>query len=67
MALPAEAAEEEPELVAFCCPPQPATAIISPTDAQLKTAARWALVKDTAGTGYYDSKAIPLARIISRG
>lgn len=46
---------------------QPSTAIISPTDAQLKTAARWALVKDTAGTGYFDSKAIPLARIISRG
>ena len=46
---------------------QPATAIISPTDAQLKTAARWALVKDSAGTGYFDSRAIPLARIISRG
>jgi len=46
---------------------QPDTAIISPTDAQLKTAARWALVKDSAGTGYFDSKAIPLARIISRG
>jgi len=46
---------------------QPNTAIMSPTDAQLKTAARWALVKDSAGTGYFDSKAIPLARIISRG
>ena len=46
---------------------QPSTAIISPTDAQLKTAARWTLVKDTAGTGYYDGKAIPIARIISRG
>lgn len=46
---------------------QPSTAIISPTDAQLKTAARWTPVKDTAGTGYFDSKAIPLARIISRG
>ena len=46
---------------------QPTTAIMSPTDAQLKTAARWALVKDSAGTGYFDSKAIPLARIISRG
>ena len=46
---------------------QPGTAIISPTDAQLKTAARWALVKDSAGTGYFDSRAIPLARIISRG
>ena len=46
---------------------QPTAAIVSPTDAQLKTAARWALVKDSAGTGYFDSKAIPLARIISRG
>ncbi len=46
---------------------QTSTAIMSPTDAQLKTAARWALVKDSAGTGYFDSKAIPLARIISRG
>ena len=46
---------------------QPATAIISPTDAQLRSAERWALVKDTAGSGYFDGKAIPLARIISRG
>lgn len=46
---------------------QPSTAIISPTTAQLETAARWTVVKDTAGTGYYDSKAIPFARIISRG
>jgi len=46
---------------------QPTTAIISPTNAQLETAARWAPVKDTAGTGYYDSKAIPIARIISKG
>ena len=46
---------------------QPSSAIISPTEAQLKTAARWSLVKDSAGTGYFDSKAIPLARIISRG
>jgi len=46
---------------------QPATAIISPTDAQLRTAARWALVKDTAGTGLFDTRAIPLARILSRG
>ena len=46
---------------------QPNTPIISPTDANLETAARWALVKDSAGTGYFDSKAIPLARIISRG
>lgn len=46
---------------------QPSTAIVSPTNAQLETAARWTVVKDTAGTGYYDSKAIPFARIISRG
>lgn len=46
---------------------QPETAIISPTDAQLRSAARWSLVKDSAGTGYFDSKAIPFARIISRG
>lgn len=46
---------------------QPTTAIVSPTDAQLATAARWTVVKDTAGTGYYDSKAIPIARIISEG
>lgn len=46
---------------------QPSTAIVSPTAAQLETAARWTPVKDTAGTGYYDSKAIPIARIISKG
>ena len=46
---------------------QPSTAIVSPTDAQLKTAARWTVVKDSAGTGFYDSKAIPFARIISLG
>ena len=46
---------------------QPSTPIISPTAAQLETAARWTVVKDTAGTGYFDSKAIPFARIISRG
>ena len=46
---------------------QPSTAIISPTNAQLETAARWTVVKDTAGTGFYNSKAIPFARIISRG
>ncbi len=46
---------------------QPSTAIVSPTEAQLATAARWTVVKDTAGTGYFDSKAIPFARIISEG
>lgn len=46
---------------------QPSTAIVSPTDANLATAARWTVVKDTAGTGFFDSKAIPFARIISLG
>ena len=46
---------------------QPSAAIISPTDAQLKAAARWTPVMDTAGTGYFDTKAMPFARIISRG
>lgn len=46
---------------------QPSTAIVSPTDAQLATAARWTPVKDTAGSGYFDSKAMPFARILSEG
>ena len=46
---------------------QPSTAIISPSDAQLATAARWSPVKDSAGTGYYDNKAMPFARILSEG
>nr|DAO63021.1 MAG TPA: major capsid protein [Caudoviricetes sp.] len=46
---------------------QPSSAIVSPTDTQLETAARWTVVKDSAGTGYYNTKAIPFARIISRG
>lgn len=46
---------------------QPTTAIVSPTDTNLATAARWTIVKDTAGTGFYNSKAIPFARIISKG
>ena len=45
---------------------QPDSPIISPTNAQLATAARWSIVKDSA-SGYFDSKAIPFARIISRG
>lgn len=43
------------------------TAIVSPTDTQLATAAQWTPVVDTAGTGYFDSRAIPIARILSRG
>lgn len=48
---------------------QPSTPIVSPTTAQLETAARWALVKDTAASNptTIDTKAIPIARIISRG
>lgn len=46
---------------------QPSTPIVSPTDVQLSTAARWGLVKDTTGNGFIDTKAIPIARIISRG
>lgn len=46
---------------------QPSTPIVSPTDAQLATSARWTPVKDTAGSGYYPSKAMPFARIISEG
>ena len=46
---------------------QPSTPIVSPSDAQLATAARWTPVKDTAGTGYFDTKAMPFARILSEG
>ena len=44
-------------------------AIVSPTPTNLATAARWDIVKDTnsVSRGYYPSKAIPFARIISRG
>ena len=46
---------------------QPSAAIVSPTNEQLETTARWTVVKDSAGTGYFDTKAIPFARIISKG
>ena len=48
---------------------QPDSPIVSPTNAQLATAARWDVVKDTnsVSRGYFPSKAIPFARIISRG
>lgn len=41
----------------------------SPTDAELKTATNWELVNDGASSSkkYFDHKAIPIARIISRG
>ena len=46
---------------------QSSPAIISPSNTNLETAARWTVVKDTAGTGYYNTKAIPFARILSKG
>jgi len=46
---------------------QPSTPIVSPTDAQLATAARWTPIKNSAGNAYFDSKAIPIARILSNG
>ena len=45
---------------------QPSTPIVSPTDEQLATGARWALVVNNAGETY-PTKAIPIARIISLG
>lgn len=45
----------------------PSPAITSPDDTTLETGARWSLVKDTAGTGFINDKAIPIARIISMG
>ena len=46
---------------------QASPAIVSPSDTNLATADRWTPVVDTAGSGYYDNKAIPFARILSRG
>ena len=48
---------------------QASPAIVSPTPTNLATAARWDIVMDTNSDtrGYYPSKAIPFARIISRG
>ena len=41
--------------------------ILSPADTDLIKKANWAVVKDATNTQYFDSKAIPFARIISRG
>lgn len=41
--------------------------VISPTDAQLATGSNWGLVRDTTGLATIDTKAIPIARIISKG
>lgn len=45
----------------------PTPAIISPTFDQLATAANWTVVTNAAGTKYFDTKAIPFARILSKG
>ena len=43
-------------------------ASLSPTDAELETAANWSLVNDGATTpSYIDHKAIPIAQIKSEG
>jgi hypothetical protein len=41
--------------------------IVSPTDEQLVSGSNWGLVRDTAGLATIDTKAIPIARIISKG
>ena len=46
---------------------QPSTPIVSPTDTNLATAARWTPIKNSAGNAYFDTKAIPFARILSKG
>jgi len=45
----------------------PTPAVVSPVNSELETADNWTVVTNTAGTGYFDSKAIPFARIISLG
>lgn len=44
-----------------------AMATLSPTDAELESAENWEIVKNADGTAALDHKAIPIARIISRG
>lgn len=41
--------------------------IISPTNTQLESGANWDVVKDTTGSVEFDHKAIPIARILSKG
>lgn len=45
----------------------PVPAIISPNNTQLATSGNWDIVQNAAGTGYYPSKGIPFARILSKG
>ncbi|MGL4623685.1 MAG: phage coat protein [Culicoidibacterales bacterium] len=42
-------------------------ATLSPTNAELANGANWEIVKDASGTKTIDTKAIPIARIISKG
>jgi len=44
-----------------------ALASLSPTNAELENAANWELVKNADGSESIDHKAIPIARIISKG
>lgn len=46
---------------------QPSTPIISPTNTQLEAGANWRMVTNAAGNKYFDSKAIPIAQIKSKG
>lgn len=41
--------------------------IISPTDSQLETGSKWSLANSNESKEYYPHKAIPIARIITRG
>jgi hypothetical protein len=45
----------------------PTPAILSPDFEQLATAANWTVATNAAGTEYFNTKAIPFARIISKG
>lgn len=45
----------------------PSPAIVSPTLSQLKNSSNWAVVKNSSSDEYFNSKAIPFARIISLG
>lgn len=45
---------------------QPSTPLVSPTNSDFETAARWALVKNSAN-GVIDHRSIPIARIVSKG
>lgn len=46
---------------------QPSTPLVSPTNANFETAARWKLVTSSVDGTVIDHRAIPIAQIISRG